>query len=358
MCQLIPEIKHVYKEVKGIHFSQDTTESPIWHEWIKQLKDIDRKSESIKKSLIVQLPEYLRQTVTDALSIKKNHDRLFSAFLGGLLVGKRLDKYLKILIALDIFDFSVILLDDILDGADRRAGRIAHNKKWGVQTTISVAMILESLANKLVVESSLEEDKKIRIIQEMNTIQKIIYEGQFLDCNFEGKKIEDTSIEDYIEMIKKTTGYQIGGAFKIGGIVADTTPTNLYFLYKIGTVIGTIWQIRDDIIDYIPDEKRTWKTPFLDFIRNKKRIPLIIAMKNANAQEKKRLLILQKKKHLTRKEQNEIIGIIFKKENIIKIQKEIDNISEKCLELLKKRRLNEKGTNFVELFLRFGAGEK
>lgn len=124
-------------------------------------------------------------------------------------------------------------------------------------------------------------------------------------------------------------------------------------MYKFGTKVGVLSQIRDDIIDYIPDEAKTWKTPFLDFLKNKKRLPLIVGIKNATVDEKERLYYLQRKGILTQKEQREIIKILFKKENILHIRKVIKDLELECLEFIERKKFEDEGKKFAKLFLHF-----
>jgi len=103
-------------------------------------------------------------------------------------------------------------------------------------------------------------------------------------------------MDDYLKMISLTTGSQFAGFFRIGGIIGGADFSELTLLGEIGMRLGTLGQIRDDLIDYLPDEEEIWKTPLLDFKTNKRRLPLIIGWANANSQERKRIVELQKKK--------------------------------------------------------------
>lgn len=351
MFQLLPEVRDVFNSLSdGIkRYEKDPLEAREWDELTTIIRGVDVEAEKIKKRIIKSTPDFLKEAVRDALYLKKNNDRTFSVYIGTILGRGNVGKHFNILFALDVLDFSVILFDDILDGAERRANRPAHHKRWGKDITLSVAVYLMNLSSKTVIDSSLDERTRLEILNEMTDFHTRIYEGQFLDLSYENKDIKEIMEKDYLNMVALTTGYQIAGCFKIGGILAHLNEHTVSILGEVGLRFGMAGQIRDDLIDYILDEKYTWKTPLLDFKRNKKRIPLIIAWKNATEEEKNEIVKLQKRDGLEETDYMKILSIIMKPENLREISLMIKKLEDEAMKLAKDSSLSPEGLSLLRM---------
>ncbi len=360
MCQLLPEVKDVFNDLAdGIRrYEKKTTETRKWDKLNAVIEKVDEQADSIKNKIINNSPDFLKEPLRYALYLKKNNDRTFTGYTGTILAGGSPKEFFDILVALDVLDFSVILIDDILDEAERRANRPAHHRKWGTEKTLSVALYLKSLASKMVLESTVDENTRLRILKVMDDFHAQIYEGQLLDVEYETKNIGRMTENDYLEMIALTTGYQIAGSFKTGGILANANEQILKILEEIGLKFGMAGQIRDDLIDYILDEKYTWKTPMLDFKRNKKRIPLIIAWKNAKENEKEEIRELQNKDRLEEQDHLRIISLVMKPENLTIIEEMIRNLENQAKELAKHSSLTPEGVELLKMLFSLIAGAK
>ena len=141
-------------------------------------------------------------------------------------------------------------------------------------------------------------------------------------------------------MIEYTTGVQISGCCKIGSIIGGGSNSDIEVLGKYGLYTGMALQIRDDLIDYIDSEKETWKTPFLDFSRKKKRLPLLLAMRNSSKTEKLFLQSLFKKKMLSKRDKENIVHIVTKRGNLEAIKTILEELKNKAWSSIKSRQLN------------------
>ena len=350
MSQLLPEIKSVFDEISGKIVSQKPERDKEWVLFMDLVDKIDTKARILEEKLLKEVPKIFREILKDAFSRKKNHDRTLAGYIGEMLAGGEPDRHFKVLFSLDVLDFSVLSMDDILDRAERRAIKSSFHKKWGLQKASVVIMLLKGLSNILVLQSSLSETVKNRIISELEDTHLKIYEGQFLDNEYEDKSIEDIEMDDYLKMIQLTTGWQIAKAFKIGGILAGADGEISQDLEKLGLIIGTLGQMRDDIIDYLPEEK-TWKTPFLDFINGKKRFPLVFIWKYLSNEQKERIKFFQSKHELKEEEKIEIIDILFGKDNLIKMKQFMSKMKKEADEILVYANFNKEAISVTRAFL-------
>jgi geranylgeranyl pyrophosphate synthase len=356
MQQLLPEVKNVLETlVNG--GKRPTTIKPIsedWKHFVAFLKKVDEIADTEKDKIVAKVPFCLRALIKDAFHLKKNNDRTVAGYLGVLCTGACPGRFIDALVALDVQDFSVTLIDDIIDNEERRANKVACHIKLGTNTTLTIAMFLKSLSSQIVLESKLKNNVKLRILSEMENLHSKIYEGQFLDVQYEGKAMSEISESDYLKMVSLTTGYQFAGFLRIGGILAGASASNISLLGKIGLRLGTLGQIRDDLVDYLPDEKQIWKTPLLDFKRNKRRLPLIIGWNSATPAEKRKIIELQKKKRLNVKDHATIVGILMKSENLEQIRVIMRKLKDEGHELIDQSDFKPKGKKLLRAYFSYG----
>ncbi len=219
MSQLLPQIRGLFDEINGGVVSRFPERDEAWMAFIGMVDDVDNKARLAEERLLASVPDTLREILQDAFSRKKNHDRTLAGYIGEMLAGGEPDRHFDVLLALDVLDFSILLMDDILDRAERRAERAAFHKKWGLPKAGMAIMALKGLSNTRVLEYPLSEVLKNRIIKELEDIHLKIYEGQFLDNEYENRNIEDIGMDDYLKMVQLTTGWQVAKAFRIGGIL-------------------------------------------------------------------------------------------------------------------------------------------
>ena len=104
--------------------------------------------------------------------------------------------------------------------------------------------------------------------------------GQAIDMLMAKKDKKDIVISDYIKLVEETTGYNIGLNLKIGGIASGLEEEKVNCLFKFGFNLGTLAQIRDDVLDYcdakLDGQYIIGKLPFRDTETNKKRLPLLL----------------------------------------------------------------------------------
>ncbi len=110
-------------------------------------------------------------------------------------------------------------------------------------------VISKSLLNN---ENDDIRDKMIRSFAELTFAVDRMIAGEYVDTEFEGKEISN----EYLEyMHKNKTGALIKAACRIGGILAGATDKDLEDITSYAEGIGLSFQIKDDILSEIGDEK-------------------------------------------------------------------------------------------------------
>jgi|GEM_PF-2294245 len=217
------------------------------------------------------------------------HERPFLFKLSCETVGGKYQDYIFCATALEIFHWSTLIIDDILDDSPSRCGVLSVNSNYGSKMAILVGEMLENLAyksfDKCIAENRLNELQIKTVYEVFNNIKFQLYLGQFLDLTYENNL--DVEENKYYDLIEKTTGSLIEGCTKLGAIFGEGSEIEIDCLAKYGVAIGKAMQIRDDIIDIIGDSDVIGKIIGGDIIQRKMRLPLIKTLERCNEKEKK-----------------------------------------------------------------------
>ena len=85
--------------------------------------------------------------------------------------------------------------------------------------------------------------------------------GQCVDVEYSGKKMTE-EVMKYTYALK--TGALLAASFVVGGILAGANETEVRLLKKAGNYVGEAFQIRDDYLDIVADEKELGKPTHSD----------------------------------------------------------------------------------------------
>ncbi len=189
-------------------------------------------------------------------------------------------------LAIETFHNFTLIHDDIMDNAPLRRGKLTVHEKWGTNNAILSGDVMMVEANKQLaqVHSSILKD----VLNTFNATAQGVCEGQQLDMEFETR--DNVSIEEYIDMIRLKTAVLVGGAMKLGAIIARATATHADMIYQFGESLGIAFQLQDDILDVYGDPLKFGKQVGGDIKSNKKTF-LLLSLKQRLSSEDK--LILQ-----------------------------------------------------------------
>ncbi len=145
-----------------------------------------------------------------------------------------------------------LIHDDLpcMDNDKLRRGKPSAHIKYGESTAVLAGNSLLTMAFEILASKSLKLSEKIKI----DLINKLsecsghlgIAGGQYLDLDYEYKKISKTKI---IEMEKKKTGKLFSFCCAAPLIIKKRKRKEIKFFEKIGSQIGLLFQIADDLID-------------------------------------------------------------------------------------------------------------
>ena len=169
---------------------------------------------------------------------------------------------IKIGAAVECIHAYSLIHDDLpcMDNDNLRRGKPTTHIKFGESTAVLAGNSLLTMSFEILSDPKLMITDKIKV----DLIKKLsecsghsgIAEGQYLDLNFENKKISQKKIKD---MEIKKTGKLFSFCCMVPAIIKNKNVDTIKFFEKIGSEIGLLFQIVDDLIDYRGNTKRVGK---------------------------------------------------------------------------------------------------
>jgi len=191
-------------------------------------------------------------------------------------------------VALEMIHNFTLVHDDVMDEDLTRRGIKTVHAAYGIPEAILAGDALFARAFELVPESGAKRADVGDLSGILAKAVRLLAEGQQMDMEFEDlKKVRP---EDYMKMIELKTAVLFSAAAQGGCIIGGGTKKQEQALTEYGRSIGLGFQIWDDVLDLISDEK-TFGKPVLNDIRNgKKTLMVIEAMEDLRGRELDELL--------------------------------------------------------------------
>lgn len=227
--------------------------------------------------------------------------------------------------AIEILHTFSLIHDDIMDQDSIRRNVPTVHTKWNESLAILAGDFLLSQTSVFVEQAKISQDIKYRILIELGHASSNICEGQALDINYEER--DDVSTEEYLNMVELKTAALFETSAFIGGLCANASELQIEALREFGKKFGICFQIIDDILGLIGEEKKFGKPIGSDLKKGKKTYLLIYALE-----------------HLQKTDHDNLIAILDKKE------KNEDDIR-KGIDLIKKSGAIESAKQFSKKIL-------
>lgn len=212
-------------------------------------------------------------------------------------VGGNANDALHAAVAVEIMHNFTLVHDDIMDNAASRRNRPTVHTRWDANTALLAGDVLLGMAY----ESLLQRDHPAlgRIAALFTTAYLTVCEGQALDMEFERRA--NVSVKEYFGMIQKKTARLLSLACELGGIYGGGNGRQIRALRTFGHHLGRAFQVQDDLLDVVADERRLGKTTAADIIAGKKTFLLMTTLERSSGRDRRRLRHLLNADAATRK---------------------------------------------------------
>ncbi|WP_406827137.1 polyprenyl synthetase family protein [Pedobacter sp. KACC 23697] len=275
-------------------------------------------------------PKQLYDPISYIINLGGKRVRPLLVLMATELFGTDANKSVHAAMAIEIFHNFTLVHDDIMDNAPLRRGQATVHEKWSTNVAIlsGDVMMVEANKNLAKVNPVFLKDA----LDTFNVTAQGVCEGQQLDMEFE--KRDDVSIEEYINMIRLKTAVLLGGALKLGAIIAGASAKDADLIEQFGENIGIAFQLHDDILDVYADPEKFGKQVGGDIIANKKTFLLLKALELAEGDTKTALKTWTASKVFDAQEKVKTVRAVYDTLNIQKIAKEhMNHYRDKALAL-------------------------
>lgn len=225
------------------------------------------------------------------------------ALLAARLCGETGPDVYQLAIAFEYLHMATLFHDDVIDNADLRRGRPAVNRAYGMVAAILAGDFLHARSMSLIGEFGGVEALKIFCRATCG-----IVDGEFIQLRNAANY--NQSEKDYFAAITGKTALLIAATTEIGALYAGGKQQEREALKRYGNHLGCAFQIIDDLLDYLGDQKTTGKTIGNDLAEGKMTMPLILAMSRAEGKDRERLLEILQDTDLRKKCFAEVNGFI------------------------------------------------
>ena len=211
----------------------------------------------------------------------------------GLFFGAKPDDLILPAAAQQLSEDWILMQDDAEDDSDTRRGKPAIQKLYGWVHSVNASNVGQVAMWKMLKDYAMRNGAMgSKLYDKFYEMIMTTAEGQYIENQFihHTKDLEQATEKMYFDIIySKTCFYTVYGPLQLGAIVANQPDWVLEFLKNVGTEAGRAFQIVDDVLDYIADEKAFGKANFGDVYEGKITIPVLHAYKNATKEEKAKM---------------------------------------------------------------------
>jgi octaprenyl-diphosphate synthase len=242
---------------------------------LKEVNNLLRKS-IIKEKTISSLYDYI---------FKKNGKQLRARLsLISSSVDKRQGrKRYKLAAIIELLHNATLVHDDVVDESPTRRGVKSVNNIWTNAHGVLIGDYIYSKAFMLMVDLG-----NTKILKELSNATNDISKGELIQLDAIGNTGISLSKLEKISYFK--TGRLFEASAKCGALLSDSKISYVENISNCAKNLGIVFQIKDDLLDYLGQENTLGKPAFQDIKEGKVTYPFYFAYKNANSEDKKILV--------------------------------------------------------------------
>ena len=167
--------------------------------------------------------------------------------------------------------------DDVMDEAQLRRGAESANSRWDNHVAILVGDFLFARSSTLTAQLGAEA-----VGIQARTFTDLV-EGQILETVQPGPNADP--IEHYLRVVAGKTGALIATSARYGARFGGATGEVEEALTAYGEIVGSAFQLSDDILDVASDSQESGKTPGTDLREGVPTLPVLIARRSTAPQD-------------------------------------------------------------------------
>lgn len=222
---------------------------------------------------------HMKHYIDDACGASGKRLRPVLALLAGGACGGITEEHQRLALILELIHVASLIHDDIMDEAELRRERPTLHAKWGNATSVLVGDLLFAHALKLSADFSDSE-----IARKIADATLDVCSGEILQTE---KRFDvHLNLNEYYRIIAMKTGSLFRAASELSARLSKASPPVIEALKKYGTNMGIAYQILDDCIDLIGNERNIGKTLGTDLQHGKFTLPILLLLQSSSESER------------------------------------------------------------------------
>jgi geranylgeranyl diphosphate synthase type I len=193
--------------------------------------------------------------------------------------------------SVEILHNFTLIHDDIIDRDEFRRGVPTVHKLWGEGIAIVAGDLLFAKSYEAMLrllDYGVSYERVLRALRELTWAAITVAEGQAMDIEFSRR--EEVTVEEYLEMVRRKTAALFKSSAVIGALIAGAGERDVDRTAEFAISIGIAFQIRDDELGLVADERILGKPKYSDLREGKKTILVIYALSVASDEQRRQIL--------------------------------------------------------------------
>jgi len=194
---------------------------------------------------------------------------------GGALTGR----HRTLAAVVEMIHMATLVHDDVLDEAEVRRRGATVNHLWGNESAVMLGDYLISNSFHLCSQIG---DPAINLA--LGEVTNTLCEGELAQLHHR----DDYGIDEdtYLEIVRRKTASLIGACCRLGATLSGAGSGVADALDRAGIALGVAFQIQDDLLDLVGDERVVGKSLGKDLSKGKMTLPLIYHLAQASQRDR------------------------------------------------------------------------
>jgi geranylgeranyl diphosphate synthase type I len=298
-------------------------------------------------------PDHLREAVYSYVNRAGKRLRPAVLLMACGAVGGDEEKAIPAAAAVEMFHTWSLVHDDLIDNDEKRRGGLTvhaqssiiareqmnysqdQSRDYGRDIAVLTGDVQQGWAVSLLCDCSLKGEVKpevtltlIRMLE--SYVLNTLVAGETLDIQFARQPIESFTQEQILDMLWRKTGALYEYSAKAGAMIGlgttDPNERKVAGLSSFTSKCGTAFQLQDDILGVVGDEKQLGKPVGSDIREGKRTTIIYYAFKNASEQQKAKLKKILGNQQATQEEIGLVIDLLVELGGVSETKKTADEI--------------------------------
>lgn len=190
-----------------------------------------------------------------------------------------------------------LIHDDIEDESLLRRGSPTLHEQHGVPLAINAGDALTAISMRPILDAQglLGGGLTLQLLGDLEHLLVETVEGQALDLGWRVDNEVEVTEADYLRMIlKKTCWYTTVHPLRFGAMIAGWSPDEADTLLELGMSLGSLFQVKDDILNVAGEEVAYGKEIGGDILEGKRTLLLIHFLRTLDASERATVEVFMK----------------------------------------------------------------